>query len=268
MPLWPTKSDELSALPSPPMTFSAGDKVTSSGLPASLFGPLDCSTAAGCEVAYATLVSFAGAATQFHANPGQVTLAGDNAMTAFNDGNVKALTGMHVDGGTSDGVVSWGRWVGGATINGTPWPGFQMLAYVTGLPTPIADITSMSGAFTFNLIGATAPTDGTNTGVVTGGQLIGRFGPSPTVDISNFSLAISGKSYNMTQNGIPVPATGPYAPFSSSVGVLGTGGGACVSSCFAQVNGHFMGTGASHAGFAYRLTDNTTQTVGAAAFKR
>ena len=259
-----------SALPDPaPYAFVAGDNVTSSGLPGSLPAPPNCGTPAGCEVAYATLVSFSGASTQFHANPRQVTLGADGAMTAFNDGNSKALTGTHVDGGALDGVVAWGRWVGGATINGTPWSGFQTLAYVTGLPTPIADITSMSGTFTFNLVGWTAPTDGTNTGVVTGGQLIGHFGPSPTVDIKDFTPVIAGKSYNMAQNGIPVPTTGPYAPFSASAGVTGTGGGACAfTACSAQVNGHFMGAGASHAGFSYRLTDGGTQTVGAAAFKR
>jgi len=244
--------------------------VTSSGLPASLFNPPNCGTSAGCELAAWQLVSFSPTPYQFHAGPSQITQGPDGALTAFTSGaQTTALAGTQTDFGAVDGVVAWGRWTGGATLNGSPIPGFQTLAYVVGLPTPIADITSMSGTFTFNLIGATAPTDGTNVGKVTSGQLIGRFGPSPTVDLSNFTLSIGGKSYNMTQNGIPVPATGPYAPFLSGVGVMGTGGGACAfTSCSAQINGHFMGAGASHAGFAYKLTDATTNTVGAAAFKR
>jgi hypothetical protein len=282
-PLWPTESDTLTALPTsapnagplfvpgPGTVFVAGDNVTSSGLPASLFGPLNCGTAAGCEVAYTTLVGGVAAMPppQFHANPGQVTLDGNSAMTAFNDGtSAKALTGMHVDGGTSGGVVSWGRWVGGATINGAPWPAFQTLAYVTGLPTPIADITSMSGTFTFNLVGWTAPTDGTNVGVVTGGQLIGTFGPSPTVAINNFNFNLAGNAYSMNTVAGPIPVStgGPYAPFSAS-GVQVTS--PVCTGCTAQVSGHFMGAGATHAGFAYSVnTFGPAPIVGAAAFQR
>jgi hypothetical protein len=279
---WPTQSDALTAmptgapnsaplyLPGPETVLVAGDNVTSAGLPASLFGPLDCGTAAGCEVAYATLVSGAGTSTRFHANPGDVTLAGDASMTAFTDGAgvPRALTGAHVDGGSAGGVVTWGRWVGSATLGGTPWSGFQTLAYVTGLPSPIADITAMSGTFTFNLVGATAPTDGLgNVGTVTGGQLIGTFGPSPTVAINNFNFSLAGNAYSMTSAPITVPTGGPYAPFSSpSVPVNGT---ACPTTCFAQVNGHFMGAGATHAGFAYNFQNvSATNIVGAAAFQR
>jgi hypothetical protein len=124
--------------------------------------------------------------------------------------------------------------------------------------------------FTFNLVGATAPTDGTNTGVVTGGQVIGHFGSFPTVEIKDFTLAIAGRSYSMSQTGISLLPTAPR--FSSAVGVTGTGGGACgFTGCSAQVNGQFMGAGATHAGFAYSLSDfgaSPTPVVGAAAFKR
>jgi hypothetical protein len=165
--------------------------------------------------------------------------------------------------------VSWGRWIGGATIDGSPWSGFQTLAYVVGLPSPIADITSMSGSFTFNLIGWTAPTDGTNLGTVTGGQLVGTFGPTPTVAINNFTFNVAGNSYNLTTAASPIPVStgGPYAPFSAGfVPVTGT---ACASGCNAQVNGHFMGAGATHAGFSYSVANFAgPPVVGAAAFKR
>jgi hypothetical protein len=284
-PTWPTQSDALTAMPisapnsAPPFVTGesnvlvAGDNVTSAGLPASLFGPLDCGTPAGCEVAYATLVSSVGASTKFHANPGDVTLAGDASMTAFTDaaGVSRALTGMHVDGGSSGGVVTWGRWVGSATLGGTPWSGFQTLAYVTGLPSPIADITAMSGTFTFNLVGWTAPTDGLgNVGTVTGGQLIGTFGPSPTVAINNFSFNVAGNAYNMTTpTPVGISTAGPYAPFSAGGAQVQVTGSACASGCSAQVNGHFMGAGATHAGFAYSVaTFGPAPVVGAAAFQR
>ncbi|MGH8680775.1 MAG: FecR family protein, partial [Burkholderiales bacterium] len=56
-PKWPTESDALTAMPTgapnsaplfipgPETVLVAGDNVTSAGLPASLFGPVDCSTA-------------------------------------------------------------------------------------------------------------------------------------------------------------------------------------------------------------------------------
>jgi hypothetical protein len=291
-PLSPTKCDVVSALPtSAPSSepcFSpgagtvlvAGNNVTEpsgrpaslsagSGLPPLLPPILNCST--GCEVAFASLDPTA-TVKSVPAASSAVVLGSDQSMVAFNDsGQTKAAVGVQSEFGTSLGVTSWGRWTM-ATIDGSPWPNFNTLAYVTGLPTPIADITGMSGTFTFNLIGATAPTDGSNIGTVTGGQVIGRFGPSPTVDIRNFTLAIAGNSYDMTQNGIPVPTAGPNALFSSPVSVTPIGGGACISTCSAQVNGQFMGAGATHAGFAYNLDDTgitgTTQIVGAAAFKR
>jgi hypothetical protein len=281
-PYWPTESDALTGMPTsaptaaplfvpgPGTVFVAGDDVTSGGLPASLFGPINCGTSAGCEVAYTTLIGGVASAPvpQFHAIPGDVTLAGDGAMTAFKDatGSTRALTGIHVEGGNSLGVVSWGRWVGGATLNGAPISGFQTLAYVTGLPTPIADITSMSGSFTFNLVGWTAPTDGTNVGVVTGGQLVGTFGPVPTVSISNFNFNLASNAYSMNSGPMSVNSVGPYAPFTGGASVTGT---ACATTCSAAVSGHFMGAGASHAGFAYSVaTFGPAPIVGAAAFKR
>jgi hypothetical protein len=274
-PLWPTESDALSGMPTsapnagppyvpgPGTVFVAGDTLT----------PLNCATSAGCEVAYATLVNSSGASTQFHAGPGQVTLNGSGSMLAFtNAGTVHALAGMHVDAGTLDGVVSWGRWVGGATLNGAPWPNFQTLAYVTGLPSPIADITSMSGSFTFNLVGWTAPVDSLgNVGTVTGGQLVGTFGPAPTFSINNFSFAVAGNAYTMsTPTPVGFSAAGPYAPFAASGGQLQTLGAACASGCNAQVSGHFMGAGATHAGFAYNVMPfgPAAPIAGAAAFKR
>jgi hypothetical protein len=284
-PLWPTESDSLTGMPTgapntgplfvpgPGTEFVAGDNVTPAGLPASLFGTLSCGTSAGCEFAYAFLDGSGNAPAQFHANAGQITLDASGAVTAFNDGtSTKAVSGMNVDTGSSGGVVSWGRWVGGATINGSPWPGFQTLAYVTGLPTPIADITSMTGSFTFNLVGWTKPTDSLGTvGTVTGGQLVGTFGPAPTFSINNFSFAVAGNAYTMsTPTPVGFSAAGPYAPFSASGPQLQTLGAACASGCNAQVSGHFMGAGATHAGFAYNVMPfgPAAPIAGAAAFQR
>lgn len=268
---------EIALLPQPqgqalppvtgPTTFVAGDKVTENGLPASLFGPLDCTT--GCELSYATLIGsagFIGSAQNVAAPNSKVTLDANLAMVAFNNGGQLAGVVAQTETGTADGVLSWGRWTS-ATLNGSPWPNFNTLAYVTGLPSPIADLTSTTATYTYNLIGGTNPTDGTNVGTVLGGQLIGHFGPSPGAQISNFQYSIRGNTYTINTTILSVPAGGPYAPFSGA-GTLTSSGFDC-SSCSASVNGHFMGSGATHAGFAYNAGGGASPaTVGAAAFRR
>jgi hypothetical protein len=276
-PLWPTESDRLTALPTsapnsgplfvpgPGTVFVAGDNVNSDGLPASLPLPPNCGTPAGCEVAYAYLQSGAATSTQFHAGPSQVSLSGTGAMVAFTDGSLTtAFLGTHE--GSSAGM-SWGRWTGPATQNGLPWAGFQTLHYVVGLPSPIADITSMSGTLTFNLIGATAPTDAAgNTGVFSSGPVVLHRGTTPTFDILGMRVVMPGiVDYNFSQSGITIPTGGPHAPVATTMS--GTGAG-CASGCTAVVNGHFMGAGASNFGFSYKVTSGAApQIVGAAAYK-
>lgn len=254
-----------------PTTFVAGDKVTENGLPASLVGPLDCVT--GCELAYGMLAG----GTPTSATLGAVAATANGQLTfsngdlvGFTDSSRFALTGSVVDSGQADGVVAWGRWIGGASTGGSPVANFITLPYVAGLPTPIADLTSSTATYTYNLIGWTAPTNGAVTGAVTGGQLVGSFGANPSVSIVNFSLSMGANSYSFSQSGIPVPTGGPYAPFAASG--ISVSGSTCASGCSADVKGHFMGAGATHAGFAYQVTDFAAYpnpyTVGAAAFKR
>jgi hypothetical protein len=264
-------------VPMTPVVFVAGEQrnqggtltAVSSAGPAAAPAPAPAPTlscASGCEVAFASLVSGVGSPGAVAATVVPVpTLDAAGKLTAFDTGaNAKALTGTQVDTGTSDGVVSWGRWTGGATLGGMPWSGFQTLAYVVGLPTPLGDLTSMTGSFTYNLIGSTAPTDGVTTGTVTGGSIVGTFGPSPTATISlNFTHGAG--TYNLAGTH-SVPGGGPYAPFGGAVSATGTGCG--FSGCTATINGHFMGAGATHAGFAYKVDNFVSNIVGAAAFKR
>ncbi len=249
-------------------TFVAGDQVTPTGAPAALGGPV-CTN--GCELAFAFIVGPAAAVSAVPAPSSSYTFNSAGQMVTFRDGGqVKALTGTTVDFGVAPGVAAWGRWIGSATIDGSPWSGFVTLPYVVGLPTPIADVTTSIATYTFNLIGATAPTDGTNVGIVTGGSLVGSFGPSPKVGV-DLSMNVAGNSFNVNSGGptIPVTGAGPYAPFSSSAVGTTSGTGACVSSCFTQLNGHFLGNGATHAGFSYKLNNDAGgPIVGAAAFQR
>lgn len=247
----------------------AGDQVTSTGAPAIVSPTLSC--AGGCEIAYAYLQGGFGTVGAAAATEPPPTLGSNGELLAFTTGSeTKALTGSTVEFGSADGVVAWGRWVGSATINGAPWNGFQTLPYVFGLPTPMSDLTASTATFTYSLIGATAPTDGVNVGTVTGGTLTGAFGPTPKVGV-DLSLAVGGQAYNINSGGttIPVNGGGPYAPFSASGVGTTSSTGACSMSCYTTLSGHFMGAGASHAGFAYNINVYpSTSIVGAAAFRR
>jgi hypothetical protein len=277
VPPQPIEVAGVDALPpaAGPATYVAGDQVTSAGAPAIVTPTLVTSAlscAAGCEIAFASLPFATRGAIGYSPATGPApTLSSSGELTTFVDattGQTLALTGSTADFGTADGVLAWGRWIGSATIDGAPWTGFQTLPYVIGLPSPIADLTASTSTFTYNLIGATAPTDGTNIGVVTGGTLVGAFGPSPTVGI-DLSFTLAGGSYNINSGGttIGIGTGGPYAAFAtSSVSASGSG---CTCGCFASVNGYFAGAGATHAGFSYQVSGATQQpVVGAAAFKR
>jgi hypothetical protein len=143
------------------------------------------------------------------------------------------------------------------------------LHYVVGVPAPITALGG-AGTATFNLIGATSPTDGVNTpGTVTGGQLVANLGPAPTVNLQNFTFTHAGSNYVMNKAAMPI--TGPLTPFLGTLGSADFAGstGACqFTICSAQVNGHFYGTNASHAGFAYKVNAPGAAVTGAAAFAR
>jgi hypothetical protein len=277
--------------------FVAGDAVNANGIPLAIANgtppitsvssspttppvtppvtpPLSCS-APGCELSYATLVgsaSFIPDVQNVAAPNSNVMLNANFAMVGFTDNSgTPAAVVTQVETGTADNVVSWGRWTA-ATLAGSPWPNFNTLPYVTGLPSPIADLTATTGTFVFNFIGGPNPTDGTNVGTVLGGQVIGQFGPTPLVGISNFTYSIRGSTFTLNTSvggELVVPVGGPYAPFTGSVNVT-TSGGECSGGCSSLVKGHFMGAGATHAGFAYHVgsVSGTVNTVGAAAFKR
>jgi len=268
----PIEAAGSSTLPPPagPATFVAGDQVTPIGTPESLAvaaAPAKC--AGGCELAYASVAGGSASVSTVPATAGSYTFNAAGEMTAFQSGaQTKALTGSTVDFGT-DSVVTWGRWVGGATIDGVAWSGFQTLPYVVGLPTPIADVTTSLATYTYTLMGATVPTDGTSVGTLTSATLTGNFGPAPTVDIT-MNVSMSGNTFSVGTGTAPIPvqAGGPYAPFAGTT-TMQTGSGCVSGGCYAQIDGHFMGAGATHAGFAYILNnDVTTPIVGAAAFKR
>jgi hypothetical protein len=227
----------------------------------------------------------AGGVIPLAANEGQ-TMATFDAAGKLIDSNGPSgkltLSGTHAEFGTATGAVAWGRWIGPVastitvpvTLPSQTFGPNDGLHYVVGIPAPITALAG-TGTATFNLIGATSPTDGVNPpGAVTGGQLVVNLGAAPTVNLQNFTFAHSSGNYVMNKAGMPI--TGPFSPFSGTLsGFAGSGdfagstGTCAVTSCNAQVNGHFYGAGASHAGFAYKVSPGfATPISGAAAFAR
>jgi hypothetical protein len=254
----------------------AGNFTTASGGPAGV-GTVPLVTGPGYDLSYAS-----GGVSPFSANDGQVTATFDPSgqLIDWSGGTGKAtLAGTHAEFGTAAGAIAWGRWTGPVSSTITPIPSQAYapndgLHYVVGVPAPIGALAG-SGTATFNLIGATSPTDGVNApGTVTGGQLVVNLGPAPTVNLQNFTFSHSSGNYVMNKAGMPI--TGPLSPFNgalsgfSGIGDFAGSTGTCaVTSCNAQVNGHFYGAGASHAGFAYKVSPGfATPISGAAAFAR
>lgn len=256
--------------PIPPGTIPPGIFENTAGLTANPNPPLV--SGPGQDLSYAS-----GGVAPFTANDGQVTATYDAAgkLTSWTGPTGTAtLNGTQSEFGTAGGALAWGRWTGpvASTITAIPpqtYGANDGLHYVTGIPAPITALAG-TGTATFNLIGATSPTDGVNApGTVTGGQLVANLGAAPTVNLQNFTFTHSGSSYVMNKAGMPI--TGPFSPFNGTLGTADFAGstGACqFTICSAQVNGHFYGANASHAGFAYRVTGGGPTISGAAAFAR
>lgn len=177
------------------------------------------------------------------------------------------------DFGTADGVIAWGRWVGPVVVDTfaitNTFASDQGLHYVVGTPTPIASLPAGMN-FTYQLIGATAPTyanGGVPPGTVTSASLNGNF----ITGIVTLSLAAqdgNGLGFSVSNARLPMNSSVPGALFTTS-GTSATGTG-CPNGCSFSANGFFAGTAATHAGVSYNFTNTGagSDLIGAAAFKR
>jgi hypothetical protein len=134
------------------------------------------------------------------------------------------------------------------------------LHYVIGMPTPTMPTT---GSATYSLIGATAPTDGTNVGTFTGSLGI-TFGATHTIT-GNFNVAIASANYNWSMS-----TTSSNSLFSGTTTIPTIfSSPACSCACNIGVSGFFAGASAERAGIAYKIQDVGVRDIfGAAAFKK
>jgi hypothetical protein len=256
-----------------PPTFVQGDVVGPLG------NPIVPTSGPGYAVQFFGVGAFFPATSDIF-NPANAVFDTAGRLTQFDGLNVQGapttytLAGTQVDTGT-DGFLSWGRWVdnvtvttptGSSTFNLKTSEGFH---YVTGIPTPAASMPT-SGAFTYNLIGATSPTFGDGSapaGVLNSATLKGDFALR-----SGFSVSLSATAGGTTFTALNAPLTlGTNTFFSNTSSVTSTTGTAysCCVSCGLSVSGFFSGVGATHAGMTYNITGTgSTNLVGAAALAR
>jgi len=176
-------------------------------------------------------------------------------------------------------IMAWGRWIGQIDMNSVPYANFGPVAglhYIVGLPTLSTQIPT-GVQFTYNMIGATAPTDGVSSPGTFNGTLVGDFlngtvGLQGTANVGGLAYSFQTVGFTTTgpnPNGIPINVTPTSNNFAQSgLGPISFTGG-CASGCATDVKGAFYGNSASHAGIVYRINSfGSGEVGGAAAFAR
>ncbi|HMM53425.1 MAG TPA: FecR family protein [Candidatus Desulfobacillus sp.] len=296
----PVMTETRAEIPPPPAGeaplpgFVAGNEVTPEGKPAALaeadggsspFGPSFVGSQPGHAMAEADWYKGSGGETpylpevaSYDQGEGYTTEAVYDArgLTRYSVVNTQEIYTRGSGGASmqSDGTISWGHWADGTYTQPNFEGGGQQteiirdLHYVTGVPTPLADIHSLASANmigTYSLIGQTQPTlssDGIS--FVTGGPVTGSL-------TAHFGSGVVDGTLH-----VPFPQTSFDASWSAELtgsAFSGTGsatGSSCTSNCFTTVEGFFAGANAARAGLAYQIHVNFGQATvhGAAAFKQ
>jgi FecR-like protein len=273
----PQPADQGPVVPPPQPTttqdqtlFVQGNNVTTTGAPAGLVlisGP-------GYELAGVAPIGAVSPLLPTGLHPANAVFDGSGALTSFNDGtSTFTLAGAQNEFGTN-GILAWGRWTGvvNQTTAGVTTPftigATDGLHYVIGMAT-----TSMptSGTFTYNLIGATAPTTqlaSVAPGVLNSATLVGNFS---TGGLNlNMSLTSGGTTF-----GTAITGTITSSTFSAGGAATVTTPGtlSCSGGCTIGVQGFFAGAGATQAGLVYQMLGvlqggTGTTIVGTAALSR
>ena len=126
-----------------------------------------------------------------------------------------------------------------------------------------------SGTVNFRLLGGTAPTNALAAAGEIGhfsGDLAVAFGTTARVALDmdvhvgtrGWNVATTGGIANPGQSGLIVDADGSFGSTGSALNTTGIAGNACTGFCVGSVFGSLFGDGASHAGFAYLIDDQSS----------
>jgi hypothetical protein len=189
-------------------------------------------------------------------------------------GTVAPGTTSLVEGG-GDQFISWGRLING-TLGGTAvstgdhagnlFSGNESFHFIVGLPT--VTLPTMASV-TYTLLGATAPTFSSGSGLVGLGSL------ETLTLLANLSSGRSTGSFSMSLKDPTLNLISFNGTFSGGAVFSGSGTGTgtiCSGSCSVAMNGFFAGANAERAGVSYQVQTPGCSTgctgVGVAALKR
>ena len=166
--------------------------------------------------------------------------------------------GTHADFGT-DGILTWGRWIGPVTLPGGPenYSANQGFHYVVGLPTPVLPTNGVTA--TYALAGASRPTylEGSTAPGTFTGSLSVTFNAQASIN-GQFQAAMPDRTFAWTAAGTTSSASFSLATQTST---------GCVGACTITTAGFFAGANAQGVGVGYSIEDTKTVT-GAAAFRK
>jgi hypothetical protein len=193
---------------------------------------------------------------------GLFNASGQLVGAAIGSGNYRLEPGgTHADFGT-DGILTWGRWIGPVTLPSGPesYSPNQGFHYVVGLPTPVLPTT---GGGTYTLAGASRPT-----------YLDGSFAPGTFTGTLNVTFGVTQAALNgqfqvtMPDRTAPIGwgVNGTTSASSFSLATTPTAG-SCQTACAITTDGFFAGASAERVGVGYSIVDGKT-VVGAAAFRK
>jgi hypothetical protein len=182
----------------------------------------------------------------------------DQALVAFADTDAPRtkysgsnISSFNQTGTPSDAdYIGWGYWANATAVSQSGSSTWTDVHYIVGRPTPALSM-PLVGSFTYDLIGATAPTMTTASGAHTTGQLVSAslqvdfnlygFQTDVTTRFGGQSYALSVENYLQSNN----------ARFNGIA-----------------VSGMFTGAGAAKAGIVYQYLGAGATINGAAAFKK
>jgi hypothetical protein len=216
------------------------------------------------------------------AKVGALKTDGTYDLLPVDDIYAKGSSAAQVEGGTFNGIVSWGRWSGtvqqvagynqGNPITYDSQSGFS---YIVGGLTPSADLANFvtnKSILNFTLLGATSPSSVTpvtgSSWYVTSGNLTANFAAaaiSGNMAITTNQTAGYGL-YNMTFSG-PL-GTGASNNVTTALNKIAGSLATCSTTCNGTGNVSFYGANAAAAGLSYDVNTGTNVIQGVAVFKR
>jgi len=220
-----------------------------------------------------------------------VNLSNGSSYQSFSRGGGGPPTATAAEQGVVPGILSWERWTGTPSQNGTvndqvccnvyslsSSQGIHVINGVSATDLPTTNVT-----YTYNFVGGTAPTvaDGSAApGSMAGNSKVAvAFGATPLFGV-DLNVNINSSNFNIkSPNGVvtpALPAPGLVAsPVFSNSAILttltsGPGLAGCTPTCNASINGFLAGKGATALGILYQFnTANAAKTVsGAAGFAK